>query len=221
VWKASGKGYRLGWTRAAWRLQGLQLLMLPVMVQLWGVSLLPAAAALGQGAFMGHPVSAARMTAAVLLALLGASFVYLPVSFIGGLVQIARRAMVIEDLGVFAGLRRAWQVLRGGAKEVLALWLLLAALELGYFFVAAPIAAALSIIGMVLAWLTGGAVFLALESIVTMEAAFGLAVSVGLLVLGVVMGLPLLLADGLWSSYVSVAWTHTYRGLAGGSTPHQ
>jgi hypothetical protein len=214
IWRASGRRYRMGWTGAVWHLALVQFIVSLGLAPLWGACLLPALIPLGRDAFSLAPIAPGRAALAIGIAMLGASIAYLPASLVGGWVNLVRRAIVLEDLSAFAGMRRGWLVLRAGAKELISLWLLMAALELGYLFVALPVAAGLAIAGEVLAWLIGIPLYFALQPVMDARLAFGLVVLLGLVIMFLLLGLPMLVIDGLWSTYNSIAWTKTYRGLS-------
>ncbi|MFM8319950.1 MAG: hypothetical protein ACKOC5_03460, partial [Chloroflexota bacterium] len=168
----------------------------------------------GPDGLRGEVAPAARMAAAGLAALLILSLLYLPLSLAGGLLQLARRAIVLDGAGVVAGLGRAWGLALRRGQEVFSLWVTLLALELGYYLVALPLAAGLAVAGMLVGWAAGAAVYLALEGRLALEAGFGLAALAGLGVMFVIAGLPMMLVDGLWSTYVSLAWTRVYVELS-------
>ena len=118
-------------------------------------------------------------------------------------IQISQLAIVIEDIDIFAGLRKGWQVIKSdpGSVIVMALILIFGAgiigllLALPFFALIVPVIAGLGI---------------------GTDASMG--IGIGVAVLGFLLYLPvIILLSGILQTYVQGAWTITYRRLTGRS----
>ncbi len=207
------EGFRLGWSRTSWRLFLLDLLVfLPftlAVLLLLAIAALPLLVWFVQNdalRVIGSLASAGLMMTVILLAVLVG--VVLNV-----LVYFFRRALVLEDLGAVAALRRGWALVRRRPGDVTIMALIIYAMGLVFTIVTLPVGLLLMVAGAVIAGLPG----LLVGSLVALFASpvtgiiVGLVVGLPLFIL--VLTIPLAFIGGLWQTYISSAWTLTYREL--------
>jgi hypothetical protein len=129
------------------------------------------------------------------------------------LLQFFRRAVVLENLGVMAGMRRGLQLVRQRLGDVIVMGLILFGLGLAWVIVTIPLVIVLLIAALVL----GGLPALLVGMIVSLFAEGPLpwivAGIVGAPIFFLVLGVPLLFLNGLTKTFQSSAWTLTYREL--------
>lgn len=210
------QGFRLGWTRAAWRFFLMDLLiaaavivgvfaMLVPPVLLLTVLALPAALLLS-------PV------VLVVVAAVGAFFLSIFLFIIVGLVlsgltPFFRRVCALENVGVIEAIRLGFQFVRRHLKDVAIMWLLMIGLGFGWLIVMIPVGIALLLAGLVAGGMPvlviGGALSLVLEGPWPWIAG-GV---VGVLIFIVVVAVPSLFLNGLAEVFKSSVWTLTYREL--------
>jgi hypothetical protein len=209
VWQ----GLRAGWSRSAWRLFLIDLLVNIVGV-LAGILLFTAILA-------PLPLWVQGSEAVIFtLAFLTGSLFFLAIALlvVGSAAlslfkRIAWRACAVEGLGVFGSIGRAYRVIRGHFKDVGLLWLIALAVRWAWRLALVPIV--LGLLGVALltgslpALLTGG-----LASLVSSgDLPVFLALGVGIPVFAVVLLMPLLLLAGLREVFVSALWTLSYRKM--------
>jgi hypothetical protein len=127
--------------------------------------------------------------------------------------QFFRRAVVLEDLGVMASIRRGWQVARQRLGDTVVMALILFGIGLGWFILMIPVYILLALAGALLGGLPGLAAGF-LTSLVT-EGALPWIVGglIGIPLFLLVFGLPALFLNGLFKVFVSSSWTLAYREL--------
>jgi hypothetical protein len=197
------QGFRLGWSRAAWRLFLISLMIglaiFVVFTLLFGLAVLPAVLGemLGDALFVvGILLSAGMGMLVIFLAILTALLVSL-------LLEPVRRACVLEERGVIDALRQGMRLVRAHVVDVGLMWLLTIGVRIGVGFVLAPVA-------LLLGGGLGGLVYLVASTLAT---GWIYAVVIGGLVFFTVLALPLTFAGGLLQTYLSTTWTLTYRAL--------
>lgn len=207
------QGLRMGWSRAAWRMFLINLLVDGVLTL---VLILALVLAISPLLLFLLDISAVSIISAV--AVTGLVFLVIFLAIIAGegmgLVKLfAYRACALGDLGVIDALRRGYSLIRLHLKDVGLMWLLVLGIRIGWpivmFLVGilAMIVAAISgIVAALLAGLIGG---LVLKGLVLLLVVFG----VGALVFLVVLVIPLAFLDGLQKVFLSSAWTLTYQEL--------
>ncbi len=122
--------------------------------------------------------------------------------FVSVIVEQAINAIVIENLGVFAGLQRGWAVVKAnlGTMIVMALILFIGVGVIGGFIIGLPL------------------VLVVAPAVIGVIAGSGRATGSGLLISGLcfVAYLPVLLAlSGILNGYTGSAWTLTFMRLTG------
>jgi len=208
------QGFRLGWSRSAWRLFLIDLLVdLPValaFIVLFAVSLSPLLLWTGRNETLG----AIGTVAAV-----GLFFMVVFAAIVVGaalslLKRFFRRECVLGELGVGESIRRGYALVRANLKDVGLMWLIMVGISLGYHILTIPIGLLLAGAGA----LAGGGAGLVVGRLA--QAAFGAmwgwfaggAVGVPIFLLIVVA--PLAIVGGLWEVFRSSTWTLTYRELS-------
>ncbi len=196
-------GFRLGWSRSAWRLllidlaTGIPLAILAVLLLVSGLSPLllllvekPIARALGVVAAIG-------LTVLVILVLivLGAA--------LSLLVQFAYRQCVLEKRGVFDAIRQGFWMVRRNLSKVVVMWLLMFGVGLGWGLLMIPVFMVLLILAAMIGGLPGVLLYTLTQSRAT---AFIVGGIVGLIVLVV----PSIFLGGLYAAFTSCVWTLTY-----------
>ena len=197
------RGFRLGWSRQAFR---LFLTDLAIRVPLTIAAIVLLAAALSpllllllkvKGLQLGA-ILAAPLGLLALLLILGAVLV---VSLITPYIY---RRVVLGKQGVFASIRQGWTLVRASLSETGLMWLVLAAFRLLWPLVMVPVL----IVGVIVASVVGG-----------VPAGLAYLISRSW-VAAVVVGLPLFLivfvpavayVQGLFELYQSTTWTLAYR----------
>jgi len=207
------QGFRMGWSRAAWRLFLIDLTVdVPVALAFMLLFALAAAPLLlwasrntGLGT-VGTVSSIGLFFAVVFLAIVVGAALSL-------LKRFFRRACVLDGLGVAESMRRGWAMVRQNLRDVGLMWLIMIGVNLAWLMVMVPIGALLFGVGAVMG---GGLALLAGK---LAESAFGgaaswiLAGAVGIPIFLAVVVAPLAFLGGLQAVFQSSTWTLTYREL--------
>lgn len=207
------EGFRMGWSRAAFRqwLIGL-VITLPIVVSVilaLALSLTPLLAWTSNSTTAGifGTVAAIGLFFLVILATL-------VIGTIAGLVQkLAFRATSIDDLGIFASIGRGIQLLRGNLKDVGLMWLILFGVGLAFTVLMIP----LVLLTLFVAAVAGGLLFLGVSGVAGLLfsgiARWIIGGILGGIVFFLLVMLPLTLVGGLYEVYKSSVWTLSYREL--------
>jgi hypothetical protein len=212
------QGFRLGWSRAAWRIFLINWVVYPPAVLAAFVVLLVLELPLAFAA--AGSMGAGRISAgiAVLVIVVGLLFliIFLAVIFfaaIGLLVKFFRRVCALEDKGVFASIREGYAIARQHLKDVGLMWLIMLGVDIGYPVAIIPVVLLLVAAGV----LVGGAIGLVTHGIAGLfmqgAAAWVAAGAVGIPLFVLVLVIPLALLAGLREVFTSSSWTLTYREL--------
>jgi hypothetical protein len=214
------RGLRLGFSRSAWRLFLIDVVInLPVLLVI-GLGVVLALLPLVLWAISG---TAAGITGALLSAsgLFLIIFLSVIVSAVLSLfVQVIRRACAVEGLGVFASIGRGLGMVRRHFKEVAIIWLIWIGTRLAWMVVSIPVIIILSPIlllfliagvaaGAVPALLVGGL----LTSTLGAPFAWAVGALAGLPIFLLTMLAPMLFVSGLVEIFKSSTWTVAYRQL--------
>jgi hypothetical protein len=222
-----GEGLRAGWSRRAWRLFLIDLLVgVPTALAMLLMFALAGAPALLW--LTGSELAGGIGTAMAVLLFIPAVLVAIAVGVcLSVLFHFFRRACVIEGLGVRASIRRGWQVARRSLSNVTLTWLIMLGIGIGWsiarfilFFVLLPVFVVTVLLGIV----AGGIptlIALGVASLASQApphwvpylatAAVGISIGVPLFVL--IAGAPWFLLNGLMQVFSSSVWTQVYRGL--------
>jgi hypothetical protein len=217
------QGFQLAWSRAAWRLFFIELL----------INLLAAAAGILLFALIFSPlpwwVKGSETTVLIGAILTGGLFflaIFLILLFSMGisvLKLLSRRACVLEDLNVTASVYRGYALLRGNLKELLPVGLVMLGVNLAW----PALIGALLLLLFGLGVLLGGLPALLIGSLGLASAGRGLVflvIAIGAIILILILAAPLVWLDGMRQVFLSSLWTLTYRALgrlerAGESAP--
>ena len=209
VWQ----GLRMGWSRSAWRLFLIDLVVrLPAIILFLVLFALIVAPIIGL-ATTGTPAGIAGAIAAG-----GLFFLVLALAIIAGavlsvLARLSRQACVVDGVGVMDSIRRGYSVIRYNLKDVGLMWLIMVGINLTWPLLMIPVVIVLLGIGIIVAGLlvalVGGVGSLATAGVGAWIAAGVLGGIFFLLILVV----PLVLLTGMREVFQSSAWTLTYRDL--------
>jgi hypothetical protein len=206
-----GQGIRMGWSRAAWRLFLIDLLIgLPValaFILLFLLALAPLLLWTTKSTAAGAVGTVATIGLVVLFVLL-AIVVGVVLTL---LMRFFHRACVLEELGVVEAIRRGYRMVREHLRDVAIMWLIMVGIGLGLAVAMIVVVILLVALGAVLgglpALLVGGLSSLALKG----AAPWILAAAVGLPIFLLVVVLPSLFLGGVIEVFKSSVWTLTYR----------
>ncbi len=198
------RGFRLGWSRQAWRLF-LTEFTVYLLFGLAAILLLALAASplllLLTNADGIRPIAVGATLLLVLPAILFLIVAALTLSLVMPYVQ---RRVVLGRQGVEAAVRQGLKLVRGSLRDTGLMWLLLVAIGFVWGIVRIPLFIVLVVAAALLGGLPAGLIYLASHSWVP----------------AVVVGLPLFLlaliptitfVEGLYQAYNSSAWTLAYR----------
>lgn len=207
------QGLRLGWSRSAWRLFLIELVVNLVAV---AGSLLLFALIFGSLPFWVQGRTTTVVVGAIVTAALFflGLFVVIVAAAAVSLVKIfSRRACAIEGLGVTASVYRGYSLARANLRQLLAPALVMLAINLGWPVLVGVLIMVLFGIGII----AGGLPALLVRWLVSLAAgtttAIVIAVAVGVLLLILVLVAPLVWLDGLREVFLSSMWTLTYHEL--------
>ena len=207
------QGFRLGWSRAALRMFGLDLLV--GLVGLLGFLLLAGVAATPLLMWLTDSTPA-RVLGTVVAVALGVVVIFLAIvvgTAVSLLAEFWHRAVVLEDRGIRAALRRGWQLLRQRLGDVVVMGLILFGLGLAWMIVMLPVVFLLLAVAAVSGGLPGLLVY-AIGSLVAQGAAPWIAaLIVAVPIFIVIMAVPLAVLGGLLQTFLSSTWTLTFREL--------
>jgi hypothetical protein len=208
------QGFRLGWSRSAWNLFLIDLVVyLPlvlVVIALFGCAALPLVGSYLSGNEPGA-VNFVAMIGSVFLII----FLLLIITLLLSLVmELIRRECVLHEIGAIESIRRGVQLLRCQFKDVFLMWLILLGVNIVFIIAMIPVILVLLGIGA----LSGGGVGLLVYNMMSLPSsqvtAILTAVGVGLAIFFVILVIPLTFIGGLRETYISTTWTLTYRELS-------
>jgi hypothetical protein len=203
-------GWKLGWSRAAWRLFLMDLLIGVVMFIIVLVLLGLAALPLLLWVTKNETIGILGTVAAIGLFLVMLFLIILLSVAVSLWMQFARRANVMEGLGVFASLQRGWEVLRKRLVDSFLMGLLLFGLRLGWQIVLIPVVLVALMVGFVMA--IGPAVAAGLlATLLVSPVGWVAGLMIGLLVVLMVAIAVGLCTTALELTFGSTTWTLTYR----------
>jgi len=213
------QGFRLGWSRSAFRLFLIDLLIgLPVAVAFILLSLL-ASAPLLLWATKSTAAGALGTATTIGLGLLVVLLAIVVAVILAVLKPFLRRVCVLEGLGVTESIRQGYAVVRHNLRDIGLMWLITFGLRIGWVIAMIPVVLLLLVVsgalGGLLALLAGGLTGLALEG----AAPWVVAAVVGIPVFILMMAVPLAFLGGLFETYLSSTWTLTYRELRAKEAP--
>lgn len=207
------QGFRLGWSRGAFRSWLADLLFFVIGFTATILLLLLAAAPLllwltgdTTTGVIGTVITVGLVMLVILLLIVAGSAVSL-------WVEMIRREIVLGGKGVMEGIRRGWRMLTRRLGDVIIMGLILFGISVGLFMLTIPVFLMLAATGVVAgglpALLAGGITNIFVHGTTPQI----VAASVGVPILLAVIFLPLLFIGGLAETFYSATWTLTYREL--------
>jgi len=215
-----GKGWKLGWSRRAFNMWLIDLLLaVPVLVL---VMLLVSAGLLALAS-----LSATYQVTSVIgiVAAVGLAFIsVLLIIGVGLVLSLLRnffvRAAALDGLGVWESFRQGWELFKRNWKSAILMWLVMIGVAIVFgititvaFFLFIPLYLVLFIPALLVAFLPALAAF----GITSIFSAGLLPWLIGILValpfFFLVLFSPLVLVNGWYRIYTSSAWTLTYREI--------
>ena len=213
-------GFRKGWSRAAFRLFLIHLLIFLVvgvpLIVLFMLAFAPLLLWLTKNTVVGVIGTVTAVGLFFLMILLA----IIVNAVVGLLKHFIRRACVVEELGVVDSIRAGFGLVRRRLKEVIIMWLIMIGVQIGWgiammvtIVVLFPIIILLLILGAVLGGLPALLVF-GLASLVTSgPVPWILAGVIGAPIFILVVAAPWIFLSGLMEVFKSSVWTLTYREL--------
>jgi hypothetical protein len=214
------QGLRYGWSRTAWRLFLINLLIgLPVFLLVLG------GLVIGVVIFFLVIADNTLLSTAGIVALIGLVFLLIFLGVILGVVlNLLRdffwRACALEGVGVGEAIRQGWSMVRRNWKSVGLMWLVMIAVRIGWaiglvlaFILSLPVLVLTILAGLIVGGLPGMLVGLVSSLFLGGPLPWIVGVLFGLPFFLVVAFSPLLFFRGLGLVYSSTAWTLTYREL--------
>jgi hypothetical protein len=215
------QGWRLGWSRAAFRMWLIDLLIgllaLPLVVVLAGLGL--AAYLSTKGASDVFAVGSIVVASIACAFVFIAAFVVLMI-LLGFLSNFFKRCAALENTGVRESFRRGWEMFRRNWQSASVMWLIMiglwiafgiAILILAVFLI--PVFVLLALPGLLVALVPALVAFGIASLFTSSPLAWIIALVVGAPFFFLVVGSPLLLIGGWAQIFNSSVWTLTYREL--------
>jgi len=213
------QGFRMGWSRSAFRLFLIDLLIGLPLAAVFILLFLLAAAPLLLWATESTAAGALGTAITIALGLLVILLAIVVAVILSVLMPFFRRVCVLERLGVTESIRRGYAMVRQNLKDVVIMWLITFGLRIGWVIVMIPVVLLLLVVsgaaGGLLALLAGGLTGLAFEG----PMPWIVAAVVGIPVFILVMVAPLSFLGGLFEVFLSSTWTLTYRELRAKAAP--
>lgn len=207
------QGFRLGWSQRALRIFLIDLLsglsVMVVFVLLLLISAMPLLVWLTDSV-PAHVLGTVLTVGLAVLLIFAAIVVSIVLSL---LLQFFRRAVVLENLGVMAGLRRGLHLIRRHLGDVVVMGLILFGLGLAWLIVMIPLFIVLLMAALVLGGLPALLVGMLINLVTEGPLPWIIAAIVGAPIFFLVIGLPLFFLNGLVETFQSSTWTLTYREL--------
>ncbi|MDT8898847.1 hypothetical protein QYE77_11295 [Thermanaerothrix sp. 4228-RoL] len=214
------QGWRLGWSRKAWQLFLIDLLLgLPIVILV--LLIIPLIGLFIVGASAQTPaITAPAVIIGIGLALLWFVVLILVSILIGIVGEIARRACVLQEMGVIEALRHALGLLRRQWKNAGLMWLVVLGIGIGWgiatlilFFLLIPLYLFMIIPALVIVGLPGLVIF----GLASLFLAQPLAVLTALILVlppfFLIVFSPLVLLGAWEQVFLSSLWTLTYREI--------
>ena len=204
-------GWSLGFSTGALKMFLIDLVVYPLLF-LFTILLVLAAMLPVLIAINGSP---AAITIGILLmiSLTLVSVAGIIVMWIAGMVtlQLARRACLVEGMGVFASIWRGIRLLRLHLGGVGLTWLVLLGVGFVYPILVAPVAILLLAAGLTFSGLLAFALGSLLSLLMAKAIAWTIAFISGLVLLVLIVCIPMTLLSGLLEVFKSSTWTLTFR----------
>ena len=215
-----GQGFRLGWSRSAWRLFLIDLVIhLPVRLVLAALFLLALSPLLLWVSGSAAAGVVGTMFTTILFFLVAVVAIAASAVF-SLLIHTIRRACAIEGLGVLASIRRGLAVVKAHLKEVVVVWLMWLGVRIAWM--AAAVVVTILIFPVILLFIVAGAILGGLSAVTVGALLSPFLGDVAPWIAGAIVGLPIfilvtsapmLFLGGLVEVLKSSTWTLAYREL--------
>jgi hypothetical protein len=207
------QGFRLGWSRGAFRSWLADLLFFVIGFAITILLLLFAAAPLLLWLTGDNTAGAIGTVITIGLAMLVILVLIVAGSAVSLWVEMIRREIVLGGKGVMEGVRLGWRMLTRRLGDVIIMGLILFGISVGLFMLTIPVFLMLAATGVVAgglpALLAGGITNIFVHGSTPQI----VAASIGVPILLAVIFLPLLFIGGLAETFYSATWTLTYREM--------
>ena len=201
------RGFRLGWSRQAWRLFLTDLVIYLPLVVMALVLLAFAASPLLLLLVKADVVRAIGVVATIGFALLVILFIIAVALVISVVMPYIRRRVVLGKQGVMASIRQGVMLVRASLLDTGLMWLLLAAIGIVLGLVMIPVALLVVLVAVLIGGIPAGLAYLISHSWVVTAV-------VGVPLFLIVLIPTLAFIQGLIEVYRSTSWTLAYRELA-------
>jgi hypothetical protein len=205
------QGWRLGWSRQAWRIFLVDLViylpMFVVFVLFMAMALSPILTVAA-----GMPVEGVvGLVASIGLIMLFSLLALVVLALVSLVKPVVVRKIVLEDLSVGPAFREGFRMFRRAWKEYGLMWLILKGIDIVWPLVMFPFVLLTGAIGLLFgggfAFLLGG------DAIQSGDPAMMWPIILGVFLLVIVVGVPLAFLTGLRETFKSTSWTLTYREI--------
>lgn len=208
------QGFRLGWSRQAWQLFLINLVIfLPlflIAVIFMGCAFVPVLLSLVNN----NEPSVTGIIATVGMFFL-IVFILVIVKVVLSLVmEIIYRECVLKGKGVINAIRDGWKKVFRNLKDIFLMWLILIGIQLGFFLICIPVALMLMFIALLVGGGTGVLIYFLVNTMSTVASWITAGVVGGSLFL-IIFSLPMIFLNGLLQTYISSVWTLVFRELNG------
>ncbi|MFZ6030229.1 MAG: DUF7544 domain-containing protein [Chloroflexota bacterium] len=215
------QGWRLGWSRRAFRLWVIDFILGLPALAFFAVMLAVGVVLYIVMAQVSAPVGAVGLVTAIGIFFVALFLFILSMVFLGLLRNFFARAAALENLGVLASFRQGWRVFKSNWKSAGLMWLVMLAIGIGFaiagfilFFLFIPVYVIMALPAAIVAFLPGITVFGIISVLFSsVPVALIIAAIVALPLFFMVMFSPLLLVSGWYHLYQSNVWTLTYREI--------
>lgn len=206
-------GWRMGWSRAAWQLFLINLVIfVPVMIVvilMFGVAMAPV---LITGLANQH-ASTPGIIATIGMVFVSI-FVLIVIAVLLSLVmEIIYRVAILENRGVFASIRTGFGLVRHSLKDVGLMWLILIGIRLALGIALIPVVIVLFGIALLAGGGVGAGLFFAIRGAGNNVLAWIIALATGIPIFIAILAAPMLFIEGLKQTYISTTWTLAYRAI--------
>jgi hypothetical protein len=204
-------GFRMGWSRRAFRLFLIDLLFGVVGIVAFLLLLLVAATPFLVWLTYSDLLRTLGTIAGVGMIFLVILLFILIAIILSVVMQFIRRAAVLEDLGVFASIQRGFALVRQRLGDIVIMALIMFALGLGWVVLSIPLVILLLLAAVVLGGLPALLAGVITNQFVQGYVPWVVGILVGLPVFVVVLAVPGSFVNGLVQVFTSSTWTLTYR----------
>ena len=205
------QGMRLGLTRPALRIFLVDLLFGLGGLVAFILLMLIAAAPLLVWLIESEPLRIVGTITAVGLILLVILLAIVVAAALSLVTHFIRRTIVLENLGVFEGIRRGFALVRQRLGDTVIMWILMIALGLAFAVLMIPVILVLILAGVVIGGLPGLLVGWLASLAAEGPAPWIAGAAIGVPIFLAVLIVPALFLSGLVEVFKSSTWTLTYR----------